>query len=299
MPNLPNLPLSVLADCLEAACVVHNRKMNDKVTDLYFLALGDLDKELVTSAFATTLDDRYFPTPARIRELVTGVTSGADWHTIVAVASGAKKAATISGISAMALVTATTTSGLGTESPANASQSEAPSQIDAALRRIAFCDDPFTLRAIRKDWDALVAVPPVGNALPPADVEISLTSKAAKVDMEYPADLDYEFQTASMIRCIQDKKAISPAWVPIINRFPAARKAEVMEFAKANGFVTPEIEASSMYKKHLSIGRAMLELNESEINGIINSERKTAKANGFENRDARAGSAQQEIWRGK
>jgi hypothetical protein len=291
------LSFDALTNCLEASCAVHNRKMNDALTKMFFIKIQDLDEGLVTNAFATTLDDRYFPTPARIRELVTGVTSGADWHTIVAVASGAKKTATISGISAMALVTATTTSGLGTESPANVSQSEAPSQIDAALRKIAFCDDPFTLRAIRKDWDALVAVPPVGNALPPADVEISLTPKAAKVDMEYPADLDYKFQTASMIRCIQDKKAISPAWAPIINRFPAARKAEAMEFAKANGYVTPEIEASSLYKKHLSIGQAMLELNESEINAIINSERKTAKADGFENRDARAGSAQQEIWR--
>jgi hypothetical protein len=290
------LSLDVMAECLELLCNQHGKKQTEIMNKAYHKGLKDLDEATVVDTMTTLLDDRYFPTPARIRELVTGVVVGADWHTIVAVASGAKKSAIISGISAMALVTATTTSGLGTESPSNANPSEKPSKVASALRKIAFCDDPFTLRAIRKDWIELVAVPPIGNALPPADVEITLTPKEAKIDHEYPADLDYKFQTAAMLRCIKEKGSVSAAWMPIIDRYPAARKAEVLEFIEASGFKTPALEASPLYRKYLSVGEAMREINESEINGIINSDRqdKAVSTNGDGSRTMTP--AQQKIW---
>jgi hypothetical protein len=288
------LGLEAMTEYLELFCSVHNKKQTDIMSRAYHQALGDLPESAVVDTAQTLLDDRYFPTPARIRELTTGVTVGADWHTIVAVASGSKTSATISGVSAAALITATTTSGTAAHSATNSSMSEAPDPVAAALRKIAFCDDPFALRAIRKDWVELVSVPPVGTALPPADVVITLTPKAAQIDREYPADLDYKFQTAAMIRCIKEKGSVSAAWMPIIDRYPAARKAEVMEFIESNGFKTPALEASSLYKKYLSVGEAMRELNETEINGIINSERKDKAANSNGSRGMTA--AQQKIW---
>lgn len=276
-----DLSFSTLSECLEAVCAVHNRSFNNKIIEIYFFRLGDLEDSAVMEAFSTVLDERNFPTPARIRELVTGIVPDADWHEIMSVVNGSKKSATISGISAEALITATTSAGINSHAVTNAQPSgQLPCKYTAALRKIAFCDDPFTLRSIRKDWTELTAVPPTGKVLLPARVEISLESAADKADIEYPKDLDYKFQAAAMIRCIKDKGSVGAMWVPIIERFPAARKAEVMEFIKANGFITPALEATPLYRKYLSIGEAMREINEAEINEVVGFDRQASASNG-------------------
>lgn len=295
---MTNIQLAQLTECLEGAGAYHGKKLTDNLIGMYFTKVQDLDAESVVEAFATTLDDRYFPTPARIRELVTGIVAGADWHTIIAVASGAQKSATISGVSAAAIVTAVTTANVGIKEPSNVTPQEAGGDPTvAAVRKIAFCDDPFVMNQIRKDWFDLVAVPPLATGLPPADVEITLTPKRTiSVDIDYPSDDDYRYQTAAMIRVILEKKAVSPAWTSIIDRFPTARKAEVLAVVEANGWVTPVLTSSTLYKRYQSVGEAMREINELAINDLIHADRKIApkRAFGFDRRHDPA-AAQQEM----
>jgi hypothetical protein len=253
-----------LVDCLDALCSVTGKRQTEMMTEMYFEALSDLDNDLVTKAFGLTLDDRNFPGPARIRELVVGVTADADWLTIMAVANGSKKSATISGISAIALTTATATG-----------------SILAALKKISFCDDPYTLRELRKDWTKLVSIPRLDTALPPADVQITLVVKTDPCSFEHPTDDDFSVRTASMLRCIKEKGCVSPAWMPIIDKFPAAKKREIMDKVEENGWITPALTQSSLYRKHQSTAEAMREIDEAEINGIINAERKVAMAADF------------------
>jgi len=208
---MSNLELSTLTDCLEVCCSIHSKQQTEMMNNFYFQALGDLDDGLVTVAFGVVIDERYFPTPARIRELVTGITPNTDWQTIMAVASGSQKSGTISGISAIALTTATATN-----------------SIIAALRKISFCDDHYNLREIRTDWEKLASTPRLGTALPPADVTITLVTQTADNNFEYPTDDDYSVRTASMIRCIREKGYMSPAWLPIIDKFPVAKKREIL-----------------------------------------------------------------------
>jgi hypothetical protein len=269
---MSELTTETLAECLELICSIHQKECSALMLNLYHDRLSDLDDSAVSTAFGQLLDDRYFPTPARIREVVTGVLCGADWFTIVAVANGSKRTATIAGISAVALIQAVAGAGVN-QSGTNSSEEAAPSSVCTALRKLAFCDDPFALGRIRKDWDRLVSVPVSHNTLAPADVEISLTPKQAIVNREYPVDYDYRHRTASLIRCIKDKGSVSVAWMPFIESLPANKKLEVMTAIKEMGFVTPAVESSSAYKKYLSVGEAMRAIDESEIGDIIASAR--------------------------
>ncbi len=257
---MPNLQPSTLTDCLDVVCVIHGKQQTEMMTEFYLQALGDLDDDLVTKAFRVVIDERYFPTPARIRELVTGITIDADWHTIMAVASGTTKSATISGISAIALTTATATN-----------------STLAALKKISFCEDPYALREIRKDWTKLASMPRLETALPPADVTITLTVKSASNDFEYPADDDFSVRTASMLCCIKEKGSVSPAWLPIIDKFPAAKKREIMDAIENGGWITPILKESKLYRKHQSIAEAMREIDEAAINETIASVRNLSK----------------------
>jgi len=258
---MANLELSTLIDCLDVVCLIHNKERSEIMTEIYFESLGDLDDDLITKAFRSVLDERYFPTPARIRELATGIVADADWHTIMAVASGTTKSATISGISAIALTTATATS-----------------SILAALKKVSFCDDPYRLREIRQDWSKLASISRLDSTLPPTDVEITLTVKTATNNFEHPADDDFTFRTASMIRCIRDKGSISPAWLPIIDQFPATKKREVLDAIEANNWHTPELKESKLYRRYQTTAEAMREISETEINQAILSSRQTAVA---------------------
>lgn len=263
---MSKLELSTLIDCLDVLCTIHSKQCTETMTTFYFKALADLDDALVTDAFRLTLDDRNFPGPARIRELVMGVTADADWLTIMAVANGSKKSATISGISAIALTTATATS-----------------SILSALKKISFCDDPYTLRELRRDWAKLVSIPKLDTALPPADVEITLVVKTEAGNFEYPADDDFSVRTASMLRCIRDKGSVAPAWIAIIDKFPAARKREILDKVAEKGWITPALTQSSLYRKHQSTAEAMREIDEAEINAAIDAERKVVMAADFDN----------------
>lgn len=249
-----------LQDTLNLIATVCLKKI--EVTDLmlewYEDGLKDIPVDIFNQAAKYFYNLKQFPTVKDFQEF--GITPDADWHTIMAVASGTTKSATISGISAIALTTATATS-----------------SILAALKKISFCDDPFQLREIRKDWNKLTSIPRIESALPPADVEITLVVKTASNDFEYPADDDFSIRTASMIRCIRDKGSVSPAWMPIIERFPAAKKREVLDAVEANNWVTPALKESKLYRKYQSTAEAMREIDEAAINETIASVRNLSK----------------------
>lgn len=246
------IPTENLQDTLNLIATVCAKKI--EVTDLmiewYKDGLEDISIDIFNQAAKYFYNLKQFPTVKDFQEF--GTTADADWHTIIAVASGSQKSATISGISAIALTTATATS-----------------SILAALKKISFCDDPYTLREIRKDWTKLASIPRLESALPPVDVEITLTIKTASNDFEYPTDDDFSIRTASMICCIRDKGSVSPAWMPIIDKFPAAKKREVLDAVENNDWVTPGLKDSKLYCKYQSTAEAMRSINESQINDLI------------------------------
>lgn len=242
----------ILQDCLLAIGSISHTEITEVISEVYYENLKDLPSDRVEAAFKLIIVEGKFPKIIQIRELATGIFADRDWHTIVSVASGTTKSATISGISAIALTTATATN-----------------STLAALKKISFCDDPYTLREIRKDWTKLVSIPQLGTALPPADVEITLTVKTSSENFDYPTDDDFSTRAASMLRCIREKGSISPAWLPIIDKFPAARKADILAVVEENGWLTAEIKDSKVYRKYQSTAIAMREINEAEIDRAI------------------------------
>lgn len=248
----------VLEDCLAVIGVISHTEITEMIAEIYYENLKDLPSDRIEAAFKSIVIDGKFPKIGQIRELATGIVADADWHTIMAVASGTTKSATISGISAIALTTATATTGTL-----------------VALKKISFCEDPYALREIRKDWTKLAAMPRLETGLPPADVEITLSPKTTNTNFEYPTDDNYSVRTASMIRCIREKGSISLAWMAIIDRFPAAAKREIYDLAKANKWVTPQIKNTKEWRRYETIAAAMREIDESAINDIIQESRKT------------------------
>jgi hypothetical protein len=276
---MSNLELPTLIDCLDVVCAIHAKERTEMMTDFYFEALSDLEDRSVTKAFKTIVDDRYFPRPARIRELATGIVHDADWIEILYVASGQKESATISGISDLALKTI------------------------GGLRKIATTDEDKT-HYLKAQWLKLVSIPADPNSLlgygsrmgnpsdptpllgygsrmgnpsdptpllgygsrmgnpsdptplPPATAIIRLepVKNPRPNDTEYVDD-DFSIRTASMMRVIKEKGAISAAWVSIINSFPDAKRREVYQFAEQNGYPINQSTSKSSSAVANSIGR--------------------------------------------
>ena len=77
--------------------------------------------------------------------------------------------------------------------------------------------------------DGLVRRYPFGEMLDDKFVPSMPSVLAGQYDEKRtPFLIDFSIRTASMIRCIRDKGSVSPAWMPIIERFPAAKKREVI-----------------------------------------------------------------------
>lgn len=221
------LDRDVLQDCLLVIGVISHTEITEAISEIYYENLKDLPSDRIEIAFKSIVIDGKFPKIGQIRELATGIVADADWHTIMAVASGTTKSATISGISAIALTTATATN-----------------STLAALKKISFCEDPYTLREIRKDWTRLASMPRIETALPPADATITLVAQTSDRNFEHPADDDFSVRTAAMIGCIREKGAVATAWLPIIDKFPTARKREIMAEVEANNWLTPALKDS-------------------------------------------------------
>lgn len=228
---MPNLELSTLIDCLDVVCAIHAKERTEMMTDFYFEALSDLDDHLITKAFKTIVDDRFFPRPARIRELATGIVHDADWVEILYVASGQKESATISGISDQALKTI------------------------GGLRKIATTDEDKT-HYLKAEWLKLVSIPADPNSLPPATVIIRLepVKNPRPNDTEYVDD-DFSIRAASMMRVIKEKGAVSAAWISIINSSPDDKRREVYHFAESNGYLINKATGKSASAISSSIGR--------------------------------------------
>lgn len=228
---MSNLELPTLIDCLDVVCAIHAKERTEMMTDFYFEALSDLEDRSVTKAFKTIVDDRYFPRPARIRELATGIVHDADWIEILYVASGQKELATISGISDLALKTI------------------------GGLRKIAATDEDKT-HYLRAEWLKLVSIPSDPNSLPPATANIRLepVKNPRPNDTEYVDD-DFSIRAASMMRVIKEKGAVSAAWVSIINSFPDGKRREVYHFAESNGYPINQSTSKSSSAVASSIGR--------------------------------------------
>ena len=137
---MSNLKKSTLIECLEVVCTIHGKSQTEVMNHFYHEALQDLEEDLVLQAFGAIVDDRYFPRPARIRELATGIVHDADWIEILYVASGQKESATISGISDLALKTI------------------------GGLRKIATTDEDKT-HYLKAEWLKLVSIPADPNSL--------------------------------------------------------------------------------------------------------------------------------------
>lgn len=270
------LDRNILQDCLLAIGAISHTEITEVISEIYYENLKDLPSDRIERAFKAIIIDGKFPKIGQIRELATGITADRDWHTIVAVASGTLKTATISGISAIALVTAVTSAGLLDRSQ-NYSPTEVVDKTTIALKKIQFCDNPITLREVRKDWTRLVSVPQLASALAPAAVEITLATKHVVPDFNYPIDDDFSHRAAAMIRCIRDKGSVSIAWLPIIAEYPAAQKREVMEAIEQNNWITPAFQESKLYRKYQSTAEAMREIDEVGINQTIDSVRNLSK----------------------
>ena len=264
----------VLEDCLAVIGVISHTEITEMISEIYYENLKDLPSDRIEAAFKSIVIDGKFPKIGQIRELATGITADADWHTIMAVASGTIKSATISGISAAALLKAVTNAGLP-DRYENYSPQNVVDKVTIALKKISFCDDPYTLREIRKDWAKLVSVPHLDNALPPADVEITLVDRELPINLEHPVDVGFVHRTASMLRCIAAKGYCSPAWIEDIDKFPAARKREIMEAIEINNWTTPALKETKLYRKYQSTAKAMRQIDEAAINEAIADSRKT------------------------
>lgn len=234
-------------DCLEAIGAIAHIRISDMIVDAYHKALkNDFDDKKLLAIFTIVVKKGKWVTTDTLIQMVTGRSEYDDWQIIMSVASGSAKTGIISGISELALIKATNKiTHLG------------------ALRYLVDADS-YQLSKLEKDWRENLFVPMSPNALPPALVEISfqLPVPAHKDPM---TDDDFSARAAAMIRCIQDKKAISAAWIVIIDRFPPEKRREVYDYAAKHGFVVPEATKSKFYQRSIDTARAVTTIDESTI----------------------------------
>lgn len=250
------LDRDVLQDCLLAIGAISRTEITEMISEIYYENLKDLPSIRVEAAFKLIVVDGHFPKIGQIRELATGVAEGGDWHIIMAVANGTAKSGTISGISAASLMTATATN-----------------SVLAALKKISFLDDAYSLREIRKDWTKLAAVPRLETALPPAAVTLTLRADPIATDFHYPSDDDFTARTAAMIRVIREKGSVATAWLAIIDEYPTAKKREVLDAIAANNWSTPALKKSSFYEKYRLTFESSSPLSERVIQIEIDAQR--------------------------
>ncbi len=182
---------------------IKNAKLSSAMSDIYYAAFEMLDANSFLVAIQKLLDDKFFPTPERVREVATGQTVDRDWDEIVAVASGNKSSAEISGIAEI------TMKSIG------------------GLKKIACANDKETL-ALKERFLKLLSVPPDPKALPPARVTISVGVEERGNDREYPIDWDFSVRTASLIRLLNKREIKTSTAIAMCSRFPECKKAEVM-----------------------------------------------------------------------
>jgi hypothetical protein len=242
-----------LRDCLELLSSVSRNKplVTDFMVDFYYESTQAMEDSLFNSAIKHFYEGGKFPTVGDIANFNPEQKKIlADWFLIMAVVKGNQESAEISGISDLALTTVTSTNtALG------------------AMRVLIDAND-FQTSKIRADWEKAISIPPNPNSLPPAQVTITFEVSSIKIDGE-DRDSNFIHRTAAMIRCIKDKGAISAAWVPIVDCYPAEKRKEIYDFAAANNFAVTGETKSVFYKRSLSTAQAMLSIDETAINSLI------------------------------
>lgn len=250
--------LEGLKDLLELMGDITHVKVSEPMIFAYLGALESITDEQFAQAAKMIFEDGKFPSVTRIKELAIGGSITADWHKIMSVVNGNQKSAVISGISdrALAIVTSTNSS-LG------------------AMRWLIDASE-FQISQTRKDWEKLISIPPDPKSLPPAQVTITFEVPPIKIDGE-DRDTSYVHRTAATIQCIKDKGAISAAWIPIIDSYPAEKRREIYEYAAANNFASLGNNKSIFYNRSISTAKAMLEIDEQEISRQISLDRAAAR----------------------
>jgi hypothetical protein len=242
-----------LKNCLELLSSVSYKKpsVTEFMIDFYYDSIERMDSNFFDEAIKYFYEEEKFPTVQDILQFSPEKANLInDWFLIMSVVNGTQKSAVISGISASCLATVTST---------NSSLGAMRWLIDAS---------EFQISQTRKDWERLTSIPPNPKSLPPAEVTITFEAPAIKVNGE-DRDSNFIHRTAAMIRCIKDKGAISAAWVPIIDNYPAEKRKKIYDFAVANNFTVLGETKSLFHKRSISTAQAMLSIDEQHINQQI------------------------------
>jgi hypothetical protein len=234
------------------------------VTDLmmnwYWDDLEGMESLVFEQVAKNFYEQKKFPTVLDFLEL--GKQSKTDdWFLIMSAVNDSTVTVTISGVSEQALIKVTS----------------ARSSIGAL--RFLVDADKFQISQVRKDWEKRISMPADPNILPPASVEVSLTTKKNpkskmlnwRDNPDYP-DNNFTERAAAMISCITDKKAISLAWISTIDSFPAEKRREVYNFAAAHEYPVMGVTKSKFYQRSISTAKAMENVDEAAINKLIDSE---------------------------
>jgi hypothetical protein len=200
-------------ELLDGLAQIKHTKISAMMGDIFYEKLKDINGDLFLSAIQALVDESFFPTPERIREVATGVTIDQDWYEIMAVASGSKSSAEISGIAGIALKSI------------------------GGIKTIAIADERNTDK-LRSQFLKLLSIPTDPKTLPPAKVTIKVGTEERGSDPEYPIDWDFSVRTASLIRLLNKREIKTSTAIAMCSRFPAVKKAEVMA-------IVEEIEGKS------------------------------------------------------
>lgn len=224
-----------LRECLELLSSVSRNKppVTDFMVDFYYESTQGMEDSLFNSAIKHFYEGEKFPTVGDIANFNPEQKNIlADWFLIMSVVNGSQKSAVISGISATCLATVTST---------NSSLGAMRWLIDAS---------EFQISQTRKDWEKIIKISLDPKALPPAQVTITFEVPTIKVNGE-DRDSNYTHRTAAMIRCIKQKGAISAAWIPHIDSYPAEKRREIYDFIITNNFPTLGDSKSKLYQRSI------------------------------------------------
>ncbi len=211
--------LEALNDCLQLVGAIHHIKITPQLVETYQQALEDIDEKQLAQAFRVLIDEAKFPTPARIKELAGVHSTSDDWYQIMSVIQESIKSATISGISAAALIKITSSNG-----------------IRSALLKIGQTEDSYQLNRYRSDWLKEVNKPNPSNTIAPASVAITLEVPRYQQDVNYPTDDDYSVRTASLIKLLRSGEIKPSTVVNCSTRFPVKRIEEIAAAMQEMGF---------------------------------------------------------------
>jgi hypothetical protein len=238
------LDIDSMRDCLDVCGAIYHVEITERLVDLYWQTLIDLDSQAVTTSVAKLIEAPKFPTPAKIRETVTGEAIEDDWLKIMGVVQETIKSAQISAISADALMQATSTTGFR-----------------SALIAIGRADDSYKISQYRTTWIDLVRRrQPRPNDLCNPPVTITLDIPTSQQDIDYPCDPTCKVQTDSLIKLVRQwyqnpSEGIKPSTaIGCSAKFPSQRKQELAVLFEELGIDLDRIDDRRDIVPSFSIG---------------------------------------------